>query len=128
MNINKRSGIRKRLRLEVDVYSFGDYLGLSHTRDIDLNGAFITNFSGELSPDDVLELLLHVHDVGSGPLRLRATVSRSTNDGAAVLFDYGSDEFRRLQDLISTYANDGHTLEVPGFWYEDRSLSKQLGA
>lgn len=123
MNLNKRSGIRKRMHLYVDVYSFDRYVGLYRTRDMNLDGAFIENCSRKLSPDDLLELHFHVQDGESSPLRLRATVARSSNEGLGVMFDYGLQEYRKLLDTFSTYASDGHTRKIPGFWYVDGSVN-----
>ena len=119
MNSNKRSSIRKQLNLYVDIYSFDNYLGLYQTRDMNLDGAFINNFARELYPGDLLELHFHVHDGERPPLHLRATVTRSSGEGAGVVFDYGVEEYRQLLDIISTYASDGHTRRIPGFWYVD---------
>ena len=117
MIINKRSGTRKQLDLYVDVESRGESLGLYQTRDINLNGAFLNNCGSTLHPSDTLELQFHIHDGESSPLRLRATVTRATDEGVAVLFDYRAQEYRRLLNLLSTYATNGHTLKIPGFWY-----------
>ena len=122
MNIDKRSSIRKRLSLYVDIYSFDKYLGLYQTRDMTLDGAFIDNFDRKLHPDELLELYFHVQDGELSPLHLRATVNRSSDEGAGVVFDYGDEEYRQLLDTISTYTSDGHTRRVPGFWYVDSSV------
>lgn len=123
MSINKRSSIRKPLVLSVEVYSFDEHMGRSWTRDISLDGAFIESTSRELYPDDMLELHFHMHDGYRNPLRLRATVARSTDQGMGVVFDYGDEEYRRLLNTISTYASDGRTLNVPGFWYVSSSVN-----
>ena len=123
MNDNKRSCIRKSLDLSVDVYRFDVHLGRTQTRDISLNGAFIERCSRELSPNDMLELHIHMHDDVQNPLRLKATVVRSSDTGVGVQFDYGIQEYRRLLDVISTYASDGHTLKVPGFWYVSSTVN-----
>ena len=117
MNVNKRSSIRKQLHLYVDIYSFDKYLGLYQTCDMTLDGAFIDKCGRKINPDDLLELHFHVHDGEHNPLRLRATVTRSSDEGVAVVFDYGVQEYRQLLDTISTYASDGHTRMIPGFWY-----------
>ena len=117
MNVDRRSCIRKPLVLSVEVYGFDEYLGRTQTRDINLNGAFIESCSRELHQNDMLELHFHVHDNERNPLRLRATVIRSTDEGAGVRFDYGVQEYRRLLNTISTYSSDGDTLKIPGFWY-----------
>jgi hypothetical protein len=122
MNIDKRSSIRKPVVLSVEVYSFNEHLGHTRTRDINLDGSFIENCSKKLYPHDLLELHFHMHDGDRNPLRLRATVVRSTDEGAGVVFDYGVEEYRRLLNTISTYASDGHTLNVPGFWYVSNSV------
>ncbi len=64
-----------------------------------------------------------MHDGYRNPLRLRATVARSTDQGMGVVFDYGDEEYRRLLNTISTYASDGRTLNVPGFWYVSSSVN-----
>ena len=115
MNVDRRSCIRKPLVLSVEVYGFDEYLGHTQTRDINLNGAFIEGCSRELHKNDMLELHFHVHDNERNPLRLRATVVRSTDEGAGVRFDYGVQEYRRLLNTISTYSSDGDTLKIPGF-------------
>lgn len=122
MNVNKRSSIRKRLNLYVDIYSFDKYLGHYQTRDMTLDGAFIDNCARKLYPDDLLELHFRVQDSELNPLRLRATVARSSDEGIGVMFDYGVQEYRQLLDTISTYASDGHTRVIPGFWYESSSV------
>jgi len=119
MNVNKRSNIRKRLKLYVDIYNFDKYLGIYQTRDMNLDGAFIENCTRKLYPDDLLELHFHVHDGEFPPLQLRATVTRLSDEGVGVVFDYGVQEYRQLLDTISTYASDGHALKIPGFWYVD---------
>ena len=123
MNNNKRSSIRKPLDLYVDVYHFDEHLGHTQTRDISLDGAFIESCSWELCPNDMLELHIHVHDDERTPLRLNAMVVRSSDMGVGVQFDYGDLEYRRLLNIISTYAFDGHILEIPGFWYVSSSVN-----
>lgn len=123
MNVNNRSSIRKRLSLYVDIYSFDQYLGLYQTRDMNLDGAFIYICGRRISPDDLLELHFHLHDGERSPLLLRATVIRSSDEGIAVVFDYGVQEYRQLLNIISTYATDGHTRRMPGFWYLDSSVN-----
>ena len=123
MDINKRSSIRKQLNLYVDVYSFDEYLGLYQTRDINLDGAFIKNCASKLHPDDLLELQFHIQDDEQNPLHLRATVARSSDEGVGVVFDYDDQEYKQLLDTMSTYANDGHTRSVPGFWYAGGSVN-----
>jgi len=122
MNVNKRSSIRKRLNLYVDIYNFDKYLGHYQTRDMNLDGAFIDKCTRKLYPDDLLELHFHVQDSELHPLRLRATVARSSDEGVGVMFDYGVQEYRQLLDTISTYASDGHTRMIPGFWYMNSSV------
>ena len=117
MNADSRSSIRKPLVLAVEVYQLDKHLGSTQTRDINLDGAFLENCGTKLYPDDILVLHFHVHDNERVPLRLGATVVRSSQEGVGVAFDYGVQEYRRLLDTISTYAGDGHTLKVPGFWY-----------
>lgn len=123
MNVDRRSCIRKPLVLSVEVYSIDEHLGLTQTRDINLNGAFIESCSRALYPNELLELHVHIHDSEQTPLRLKATVVRSTDEGAGVMFDYGVQEYRRLLNTISTYASDGHTLKIPGFWYVNSSVN-----
>ena len=117
MNNNKRSCIRKPLDLHVDIYQSDEHLCHSQTRDISLDGAFIETCTSELCPDTMLDVRIHVHDNERNPLCLKARVVRSTNQGVGVQFDYGNQEYRRLLNIISTYAEDGNKLEVPGFWY-----------
>jgi hypothetical protein len=123
MNRNKRSSIRKQLKLHVDVFSFDEYLGLYQTRDMSLDGACIDHFTRRQYPGDLLELLLHVQDGERNPLRLRATVTRSSDEGIAVVFDYDLQEYRQLLNIISTFSGDGHTRRLPGFWYLDSSVN-----
>ena len=122
-NKNKRSSIRKPLDLDVDVYHFDEHLGRTQTRDISLDGAFIESCSRDLCSNDMLELHFHLHDNERNPLRLKATVVRSSDTGVGVQFDYGDIEYRRLLNIISTYAADGHTLKIPGFWYVSSSVN-----
>ena len=122
MIVNKRSSIRKQLKLYVDIYTFDKYIGLYQTRDINLDGAFIDNSTRKLYPDDLLELHFHVQDGERNHLRLRATVARSSEEGVGVMFDYGVQEYRQLLDTISTYSSDGHVRMIPGFWYLDSSV------
>ena len=123
MKDNKRSSIRKPLDLSVDVFRFDEHLGLTQTRDISLEGAFIESCSRKLYPEDILELHIHVNDGVRNPLKLTATVVRSTDEGAGVVLDYGDDDYRRLLNTLSTYASDGHTLNIPGFWYVSSSAN-----
>jgi len=123
MNNNKRCCIRKPLDLYVDVYRFDEHLGRSQTRDISLYGAFIESCSRDLCPNDMLELRIHVQDNERNPLCLKATVIRSSDKGVGVQFDYGILEYRRLLNIIATYAPDGQMLEVPGFWYVSSSVN-----
>ena len=123
MNVNKRSSIRKRLNFYIDIYSFDEYLGLHQTRDMNLDGAFIDNCARKLYPGDLLELHFHVQDGERNPLHLRATVTRSSDEGAGVVFDYDVQEYRQLLNLVSTYASDGHTRRIPGFWYVESSVN-----
>ena len=90
MNADDRTNIRKPLVLTVEVYRLDEYLGRTRTRDISLDGAFLERCARQLNPDDILELGVHVHDNEQTPLHLRATVVRSTEEGVAVLFDYGT--------------------------------------
>lgn len=122
MKNNKRSCIRKPLDLYVDIYHFDEHLGRSQTRDISLDGAFIGSCSRELCPNDMLDLRIHVHDNERNPLCLKAMVVRSSDKGVGVQFDYGIQEYRRLLNIISTYATDGQMLKVPGFWYVNSSV------
>ena len=123
MNDNKRSSIRKQLNLNVDIFSFDEYMGLYKTRDMSLDGAFIDRCNSRQYPGDLLELLIHVQDGERNPLRLRATVTRSSDEGIAVVFDYDLQEYRQLLNIISTFASDGHTRNIPGFWYLDSSVN-----
>lgn len=123
MNHDKRSSIRKRLKLNVDIFSFDEYLGLYRTRDMSLDGAFIDRYTFKQYPGDLLELLFHLQDGERTPLRLRATVNRSSDEGLAVVFDYDLQEYRQLLNIISTFASDGHTRRIPGFWYLDSSVN-----
>ena len=123
MNVDKRSSIRKRLKLYVDIYSFDEYLGLHQTRDMNLDGGFIDYCARKLSPGDLLELHFHVQDGELNHLRLRAAVTRSSDEGVGVVFNCGDQEYRQLLNTISTYASDGHTRSIPGFWYVDSSVN-----
>jgi len=123
MSVNKRSSIRKQLNLYVDIYSFDKYLGLYQTRDMNLDGAFIDKCARKLYPGDLLELHFHLQDDELNPLRLRAAVTRSSEEGVGVAFDYDVQEYRQLLNTISTYASDGHIRKVPGFWYLDSSVN-----
>ena len=123
MSVNKRSSIRKQLNLYVDIYSFDKYLGLYQTRDMNLDGAFIDKCARKLYPGDLLELHFHLQDDELNPLRLRAAVTRSSDEGVGVAFDYDVQEYRQLLNTISTYASDGHIRKVPGFWYLDSSVN-----
>ncbi len=123
MNDNKRSCIRKPLDLHVDIYRSNEHLGRSQTRDISLNGAFIESCSREISPNDMLDLRIHMDDNERNPLCLKATVVRASDTGVGVQFDYGIQEYRRLLNIFSTYAVDGHMLKVPGFWYVSSSVN-----
>jgi hypothetical protein len=123
MKKNCRSSIRKPLVFSVEVYSQDEHLGRTQTRDINLDGAFLECCARKLHPNEILELRFHVHDSEQTPLRLRATVIRSTEEGVAVLFAYGAQEYKRLLNTISTYAHDGHTLKIPGFWYGRSSVN-----
>ena len=123
MNVNKRNSIRKPLNLYVDIYSFDKYLGLHQTRDMNLDGAFIDNNTRKFNPGDLLELHFHVQDGELNYLRLKAMVSRSSDEGVGVMFDYGVQEYRQLLNTISTFASDGHIRMIPGFWYLDSSVN-----
>lgn len=123
MSVNKRSSIRKQLNLYVDIYSFDKYLGLYQTRNMNLDGAFIDKCARKLYPGDLLELHFHLQDDELNPLRLRAAVTRSSDEGVGVAFDYDVQEYRQLLNTISTYASDGHIRKVPGFWYLDSSVN-----
>jgi hypothetical protein len=123
MNINNRSNLRKRLHLNVDVYSLDKYMGHYQTRDMTLDGAFIDHFTRKFNPDDLLELHFHLRDDEENPLHLRATVARSSEQGTGVMFDYDAQEYRQLLNILSTYASDGHTRRIPGFWYVDSSVN-----
>jgi len=123
MNADNRSSIRKPLVLSVEVYSFDEHLGRTQTRDINLDGAFLESCTRQLHPNEILELHVHVHDNEQAPLRLSATVIQSTEEGVDVAFDYGAREYSRLLNTISAYASDGHTLNIPGFWYMGSSVN-----
>ena len=123
MSVNKRSSIRKQLNLYVDIYSFDKYLGLYQTRDMNLDGAFIDKCARKLYPGDLLELHFHLQDDKLNPLRLRAAVTRLSDEGVGVAFDYDVQEYRRLLNTVSTYTSDGHIRKIPGFWYLDSSVN-----
>lgn len=123
MNTDRRRSIRKRLKLNVDIYGLHEYLGFYQTRDLALDGAYIDICDSDLYPDDLLELHFHVQDGERPFLRLRAVVTRSSNKGIAVKFKYGDEDYRRLLNIFSTYASDGHMRRVPGFWYVDKSVN-----
>jgi hypothetical protein len=123
MSVDKRISIRKKLNLYVDIYSFDKYLGLYQTRDMNLDGAFIDKCARKLIPGELLELHFHVQDDELNPLRLRAAVTRSSDEGVGVAFDYDVQEYRQLLNTISTYSSDGHIRKVPGFWYVDSSVN-----
>ncbi len=123
MNADSRSSIRKPLVLSVEVYSLDEHLGRTQTRDINLDGAFLESCTRQLHLNEILELHVRLHDNEPSPLRLRAKVIRSTKEGAAVLFDYGAQEYSRLLNTISTYGKDGLALKVPGFWRMNSSAS-----
>ena len=123
MKTDSRSSIRKPLAFSVEVYSHDEHLGRTQTRDINLDGAFLEFCTRELHPNESLELHFHVHDNEQNPLRLKATVVLSTEEGVDVLFDYGVQEYKRLLNTIATYAHDGHTRKIPGFWYVGRSVN-----
>ena len=122
MNNDKRSCIRKPLDLYVDVYHLDEHLCRTQTRDISLDGAFIENCADKLSPNERLELRIYAHDDEQAPLNLQATIVHSSDAGIGVKFNYGNLEYRRLLDIISTYATDGDRLKVPGFWYPSSSI------
>ena len=123
MKTDSRSSIRKPLVFSVEVYSHDEHLGRTQTRDINLEGAFLECCTRKLHPDESLEIHLYVRDNDQTPLRLKATVVRSTTEGADVLFDYGAEEYRRLLNTITVYTHDGHARKVPGFWYGSRSVN-----
>lgn len=123
MKADSRSSVRKPLVFSVDIYRHDECLARTQTRDINLDGAFLECCARELHPNEILELDFHVHDYEQTPLRLSATVIGSTEEGVDVLFDYGAQEYKRLLNTISTYAHDGHTRKIPGFWYGSRSAS-----
>ena len=123
MNADNRSSIRKPLVLSVEVYSLDEHLGRAQTRDINLDGAFLESCTRQLHLNEIVELHVRLHDNEPAPLRLRATVIRSTEEGAAVLFDYGAQEYSRLLNTFSTYGSDGHALEIPGFWRTSNSVN-----
>ena len=123
MKADNRSSVRKPLVFSVDVYSHDEHLGRTQTRNINLDSAFLECCARKLRTNEILELHFHVHDNEQTPLRLSATVIRSTEEGVDVLFDYGAQEYKRLLNTISTYAHDGHTLKIPGFWYGSSSAN-----
>lgn len=117
MIINKRSNIRKLLYLSVDVFSVGEHLGRYRSTNINLDGAFIESYPCRFGPNDMLDLNFLIGDSDLDCLRLKATVIHTADMGVGVQFDYGYAEYRRLLNAISTYANDGQALDIPGFWY-----------
>ena len=123
MTADNRSSIRKPLVLSVEIYSLDEYLGHTQTRDINLDGAFLESCARPLHTNDTLELHVHVYDNEQAPVCLRATVVRSTEEGVAVTFEYGAQAYGRLLNTISAYASDGHTLQIPGFWYMSKSVN-----
>ena len=125
MMINKRSNIRKRLCLSVDVFSAGEHLGRYRSRNINLDGAFIETRACQFRPNDVLDLDFYIDDSERDSLRLKSTVIHISDMGMGVQFIYGYLEYRRLLNAISTYAIDGQALNIPGFWYtrDQRNLT-----
>ena len=117
MIINKRSNVRKLLYLSVDVFSAGEHFGRYHSTNINLDGAFIESYPCRFCPNDLLDLDFFIDNSERDSLRLKATVIHTCEMGMGVRFEYGYLEYRRLLNTISTYANDGQALNIPGFWY-----------
>jgi len=112
MRTNKRSTPRQGLALDVDVYYCGSYLGRSTTRDIHADGAFIERLPDDVYKNDVLELRLSRDEEKVRPIRLRAMVVRSSDDGVGVLFGYGEHDFNLLLKKLFKYPNGAYSVET----------------
>ena len=93
---NKRSTPRHHIAFDVEVYYCGSYWGRSTIRDIHADGAFIEKLPDDVYKNDVLELRLLRDTERARPIRLRAMVVRSSDDGVGVLFGYGEHDFNLL--------------------------------
>jgi len=98
--LDKRSSARHPLRIDVDIYNKGSYLGRGMTRDLQIDGAFISRCHGEIHQNDILELRLFLNEDEQKPVCLRAMVVRNADDGIGVLFSYGAMEYRHLFSAI----------------------------
>lgn len=104
--MDKRSSVRMGLRLDVDIYNCGHYLGRGRTQNIHIDGAFIRDYTGELFHNDVLELVIVPCEEFRKPVYMRGMVVRGSSEGVGVLFGYDDTEFRGLLRKLFNYAED----------------------
>ena len=96
MGLDKRSGMRLPLHKLVDVYKHGSFLGRGATRDIHIDGAFVGGCPGEFKKNELLQLRIHLSEVGQKPVNLNGLVVYGTSDGIGILFSCTDKEFNRL--------------------------------
>ena len=88
-NMNHRYSVRLPLRVPVEVFKRGQFLGRYNTRDMDVEGVFIEMPTTDLQPAEVLELIFVVPDWKRCDCTLLAGVVRLEADGAGMmLFDH----------------------------------------
>lgn len=93
MAMDKRSSARMKLHLDLNIYHCGNHLGRGTTRDINTNGAFIQDYTGELYRNDVVELTFIPYEEECKPVCLKGMVVRGSRKGIAIMFGYGETDF-----------------------------------
>jgi len=92
--MDHRYYVRTQLRLPVGVYKQGRFMGRFETRDINLEGVFIEMQTGDLEPNDIVELIFRLPGGERCDCALFAGVVRIGVGGAGLmLFDHDAKTF-----------------------------------
>ena len=91
---------------DVDIYNKGTYIGRGNTRDIHMDGAFISNCPCVINQYDVLDLVIILDKEEQSQVNLRGMVVRRSSDGVGVLFSYDWEEFSRLLSVMYHNVNE----------------------
>ena len=105
MESNKRSFVRLSRKFDVDIYKKDTYLGRGTTRDIHIDGAFISFFTELVEPNDILSLSFIIDPKERKHVNIRGLVIRASSAGAGILFSYKMVEYIPLLNAMYSHVN-----------------------
>ena len=108
--MNKRSALRLPLHQKVDLYRHGSFLGRGKTKDIHIDGAFISACPMKLLDNELLQLRFYLGEDGQQPVYLKGMVVHGSDTGVGVLFSYNEKQFKVL--LRALYNNQGDNIKL----------------